>query len=148
MLIQSLHLTLQCQDSISTQRSCRHHLQPVQLMTLQEKMHAQGGQARTQQLQCTWWQSSAEPSPVHHAEDLLHALGLPASAHACYQMLHSMHRRVLTVCSSFGLHGVHAALHRVPVLPLIARCAHQQESFDGIKVGSCIDVCSCMTLVP
>ena len=101
-------------------------------------MHVQDGQAGTQQLQCTWWQSSAEPSLVHHAEDLLHALGLPASAHACYQVLHSMHRRVMTVCSSFGLHGLHAVLHRVPVLPLFARYAHQQESFAASKVGSCI----------
>jgi len=105
-------------------------------MTLEKKMHVQDGQEGTQQFQCTWWQSSAEPSPVHHAEDLLHALGLPASAHACYQCFTSRHRHVLTVCCSSGLHGFQAALQRVLVLPLIARCAHQQASFDGIKVGS------------
>ena len=103
-------------------------------------MHVQDGRAGTQQLQCTWWQSSAEPSPVHHAEDLLHVLGLPASAHACYHVLDSMHHHVLTLCSSFGLHGLHAVLHMVPVLPSFADCAHQQESFAGSKVGSCMDV--------
>jgi len=56
-------------------------------MTLEKTTHLQDEQAGTQQLQCTWWQSSAEPSPVHHAEDFLHALKLPASAHACCQML-------------------------------------------------------------
>ena len=78
----TLHLMLQCQDGISAKRNCRHYLQPVQLLTLEKKMHVHDGHAGTQQFQSTWWQSSAEPSPVHHAEDFLHALVLPASAHA------------------------------------------------------------------
>lgn len=118
--------------AVSGQHISSHCLQPLQLMTLENQMHVQDEHAGKQPFQCTWWQSSAESSPVHHAQDLLHALGLPASADTCDQCFTSRHHRVLTVCSSF-LHSFHAVVHRAPVLPLYARCAHQHESFDGIK---------------